>query len=39
MHDKISGSKLVVVPQAGHMAFVDQPALYVSSVNDFLRGK
>lgn len=39
MHDKIAGSKLVVVPQAGHMAFVDQPALYVNSVNDFLQGK
>jgi proline iminopeptidase len=39
MHDKIAGSKLVVVPQAGHMAFVDQPALYVKSVKDFLYGK
>jgi proline iminopeptidase len=39
MHEKIAGSKLVVVPQAGHMAFVDQPNLYIRSVSDFLRGK
>jgi proline iminopeptidase len=39
MHEKIAGSKLVIVPQAGHMAFVDQPNLYISSVTDFLKGK
>jgi proline iminopeptidase len=38
MHDKIAGSTLVVVPQAGHMAFVDQPGMYIKSVDDFLRG-
>jgi proline iminopeptidase len=36
MHEKIAGSKLVVVPQSGHMAFVDQPAFYIKAVNDFL---
>lgn len=39
MHEKIAGSKLVVVPQAGHMAFVDQPNLYIKAVTDFLKGK
>jgi proline iminopeptidase len=38
MHDKIAGSRLVVVPQAGHMAFVDQPGMYIKSVDDFLHG-
>lgn len=39
MHEKIAGSKLVVLPQSGHMAFVDQPNLYINAVNDFLQGK
>jgi proline iminopeptidase len=39
MHEKISGSKLVIVPQAGHMAFVDQPNIYIKAVGDFLAGK
>ena len=38
MHEKIAGSKLVVLPQSGHMAFVDQPNLYLKAVNDFLQG-
>jgi proline iminopeptidase len=38
MHDKIAGSKLVVLPQSGHMAFVDQPSLYIKAVSSFLRG-
>ena len=38
MHEKIAGSKLVILPQSGHMAFVDQPAMYIKAVNDFLRG-
>jgi proline iminopeptidase len=36
MHEKIAGSKLVIVPQSGHMAFVDQPSFYIKAVNDFL---
>src|SRR5947207_3046620 len=39
MHDKIAGSKLVVLPQSGHMAFVDQPNMYIKAVTDFLGGK
>src|SRR5262245_39290367 len=39
MHEKIAGSKLVVLPQSGHMAFVDQPTLYVKAVDDFLNGR
>jgi len=39
MHEKIAGSKLVVLPQSGHMAFVDQPTMYVKAVSDFLKGK
>lgn len=39
MHEKIAGSKLVIVPQAGHMAFVDQPNFYIKAINDFLHGK
>jgi proline iminopeptidase len=38
MHDKIAGSTLVIVPQAGHMAFVDQPGIYLKSVDEFLHG-
>ena len=36
MQKLIPGSKLVVFPEAGHMTFVDQPALFVSAVNGFL---
>lgn len=33
----IQGSKLIILPQSGHMTFVDQPALFVKAVGDFLR--
>jgi len=39
MHEKIGGSKLVVFPQSGHMTFVDQPALFFRSIEEFLAGK
>jgi len=39
MHEKIAGSKLVIIPQAGHMAFVDQPNLYIEKVKEFLQAK
>ncbi len=39
MHEKIAGSTLVILPQAGHMAFVDQPASYIKAVTEFLRSK
>ena len=37
MHQLIAGSKLVIFPQSGHMTFVDQPALFVKAVTDFLQ--
>jgi proline iminopeptidase len=39
MHEKIKGSTLAIVPEAGHLAFVDQPNLYIKTVNDFLHGR
>jgi proline iminopeptidase len=36
MHQKISGSKLVVFPKSGHMTFVDQPDLFIKTINEFL---
>jgi proline iminopeptidase len=39
MHEKIAGSKLAIMPQSGHMAFVDQPNLYIKTVAEFLKGK
>ncbi len=36
MHEKIAGSKLVVLPDAGHMNFVDQPEIWQKSVEGFL---
>ena len=37
-HRAIPGSKLAIIPEAGHMTFVDQPSLYVRTVRDFLLG-
>lgn len=36
MQTKIPGSKLVIYPKSGHMTFVDQPILFISSINEFL---
>lgn len=36
MHEKIAGSKLVILPKSGHMTFVDQPDLFVHAVDSFL---
>ncbi|HLY18384.1 MAG TPA: proline iminopeptidase-family hydrolase [Bryobacteraceae bacterium] len=36
MHRLIGGSKLVIFPQSGHMTFVDQPGLFIKTVDDFL---
>jgi proline iminopeptidase len=36
MHQKIGGSKLVILPKSGHMTFVDQPDLFVQAVDTFL---
>jgi proline iminopeptidase len=39
IHAKIPGSKLVVLPQSGHMTFVDQPGLFLKAVADFVNDK
>ena len=36
MNEKIPGSKLVILPESGHMTFVDQPGQFVAAVNQFL---
>lgn len=36
MRAVIPGSKLVILPGSGHMTFVDQPALFMRAVDDFL---
>ena len=38
MQSKIAGSKLVILPKAGHMTFVDDTTLFVTTVNGFLHG-
>jgi proline iminopeptidase len=37
MHGLIHGSQLVVFPRSGHMTFVDQPALFIKTIDEFLR--
>jgi proline iminopeptidase len=37
MHQRIPGSRLVVLPRSGHMTFVDQPALFLKTVEEFLQ--
>jgi len=39
IQERIAGSKLVVLPQSGHMTFVDQPEMFVRTVEEFLQGK
>lgn len=39
MQAKIAGSRLVILPKAGHMTFVDQPSLFITAVNEFVHGK
>jgi proline iminopeptidase len=36
LHERIAGSELVVVPDAGHMSFVEQTDAYVAAVREFL---
>ncbi len=36
MNSKIPGSKLVIFPKSGHMTFVDQPSLFITTINEFL---
>ena len=37
LHEGIRGSGLVVVPDAGHMSFVEAEARYLDAVRSFLR--
>src|ERR687888_1467982 len=37
LHEGIEGSDLVVVPNAGHMSFVEDPERYLDAVRAFLR--
>ena len=36
MHEKIAGSKIVILPNAGHMNFIDQPEIWQKAVQGFL---
>ncbi|HKQ98255.1 MAG TPA: proline iminopeptidase-family hydrolase, partial [Candidatus Polarisedimenticolia bacterium] len=36
MQALVPGAKLVIYPESGHMTFVDQPGMFIRSVNDFL---
>lgn len=38
MRDAIRGSRLVVIPGAGHLAHLEHPAAFNAAVRDFLRG-
>jgi proline iminopeptidase len=38
LHDGIANSELVVVPDAGHMSFVEQQEIYLEAVQRFLLG-
>jgi proline iminopeptidase len=38
MQRLIPGSKLVVFPRSGHMTFVDQPAMSMRAIDEFLHG-
>jgi pimeloyl-ACP methyl ester carboxylesterase len=37
LHDRIPGSELAVIPDAGHMSFVEEPDAYLAAVRGFLR--
>jgi proline iminopeptidase len=37
MHSRIPGSQLEVLPKSAHMTFVDQPSLFISAVDEFIR--
>ena len=39
MHAKIAGSQLLILPNSGHMSFVDQPTLFLTTVRDFVNSK
>ncbi len=35
LHAGIRGSELVILPEAGHMTYVEQPGMYLTAVRDF----
>ncbi len=37
MQKLITGSRLVIFPQSGHMTFVDQPGMFIRTVDEFLK--
>jgi proline iminopeptidase len=39
MQKCIHGSQLVVLPDSGHMTFVDQPALFLKAVDEFVKSR
>jgi proline-specific peptidase len=39
MQGKIAGSRLVILPDSGHMTFVDQPIRFTQAIEDFLQSK
>jgi pimeloyl-ACP methyl ester carboxylesterase len=39
MQQCIPGSQLVVLPDSGHMTFVDQPALFLKAVDEFVKSR
>jgi proline iminopeptidase len=39
MHRGIAGSELVIVPDAGHMSFIEQPEIYFNAVRNFFAGR
>ncbi len=36
MHAKIAGSQLAILPNSGHMTFIDQPAQFLKTVGEFI---
>lgn len=38
MQGRIAGSKLVIVPNSGHMTFEDQPEFFMKAVGEFVNG-
>lgn len=39
MSQKIAGSKLVILPESGHMTFVDQPNMFIKAMSEFVNNK
>jgi pimeloyl-ACP methyl ester carboxylesterase len=37
LNERIPDSELIINPQSGHMTFVDQPDMFIKSIEDFLK--